>query len=147
MKSRVYLKDGAPDFHSLFSEFVASLPKGKGGAIVSFTGIVREDTKPATRDVATGSIEIECVEGLANEALQAISSKIEARDGIIKVSIIHLAGEFLVGEPMVHVLVCGAHRQEAFSALEDAVNMYKADAPLWKKERYKDGSARWVRHG
>ncbi len=146
MKSRVYLKQEAPDFRALFSEFATSLPDGKGGAIVSFTGMVREDVKPATHDVTTGSIEIECIEGVADEALQAIASNIEARDGIIKVAIIHLAGEFFIGEPMVHVFVCGAHRQEAFNALEDAVNMYKAGAPLWKKEMYNDGSARWVRH-
>nr|MDO8116191.1 molybdenum cofactor biosynthesis protein MoaE [Candidatus Sigynarchaeota archaeon] len=139
-------KEKAPAFADLFEEFKQSLKSGESGAIVSFTGIVREDMKPATQDVTTGSIEIECIEGVADEALQAIASKIEAREGIIKVAIIHLAGEFFIGEPMVHVFVCGAHRQEAFKALEDAVNMYKAGAPLWKKEKYRDGSTQWIRH-
>ena len=46
----------------------------------------------------------------------------------------HFVGDFSVGEDLVYVLVAGAHRQNVFPVLEEAVERYKKDAPIFKKE-------------
>jgi len=141
------IKETAPSFSELFEQFKQSIRGHEGGAIVSFTGIVRADPRsPGTTSVQTTGIEIEAIEGISSAALQDIATGIEQRPGIIKVTIVHLTGTFKLGEPMVHVFVCAAHRSEAFKALEDCVNLYKQKTPLWKKELYSDGSTKWISH-
>jgi molybdopterin synthase catalytic subunit len=146
MKSRVLPKEMGTSFGNLYGEFCKNLEDYSGGAIVTFTGVVRRDEKLDSSGVKTTRIEIECVEGVSDASLQKIAKYIENRDGIVKVLIIHFSGIFELGDPMVHVFVCGAHRQEAFKALEDTVNLYKKEAPLWKKETFSDDSSEWIRH-
>jgi molybdopterin synthase catalytic subunit len=115
MKSSIIPRDKAPSFPDLFEQFKQSIRGHEGGAIVSFTGIVREDPKASgTSKPKTTKIEIEAVEDLSASVLQNIAAEIQSQPGIIYVVIIHLTGTFNIGEPMVHVFVCAAHRQEAF---------------------------------
>jgi molybdopterin synthase catalytic subunit len=147
MKSRTMPKDDAPSFGEIFDEFRSLMQGHEGGAIVTFTGTVRGDPKGHDSGaIKTSRIEIEAIEGVSGEHLQRIAAEVEARPGITKVVIIHLTGTFALGEPMVHVLVSSAHRGEGFKALEDIVNRYKKETPLWKKEIYSDGSSRWISH-
>jgi molybdopterin synthase catalytic subunit len=128
-------------------EFTRGLPAGEGGAIVSFTGIVREDRLVDGNDSRmTTGVEIECIPDLAAASLRRITAAIEQRPGIVKAIIIHFSGSFSIGEPLVHVIVCAQHREEGFKALEDAVNQYKQETPIWKKECYSDGSSAWIYH-
>ena len=46
----------------------------------------------------------------------------------------HFLGEFDVGEDLVYVLVAGSHRQNVFPVLAEAVERYKKEAPIFKKE-------------
>ena len=147
MDSRIVDKQDEQPFSAYMDEFNNDLPAGEGGAIVSFTGIVREDRLGNTTDGRTTiGVEIECIPDLATASLQAISGAIEQRPGIVKVVIIHFSGSFSIGEPLVHVIACAQHRQEGFMALEDAVNQYKKEIPMWKKECYSDGSSAWIYH-
>ncbi|HME55253.1 MAG TPA: molybdenum cofactor biosynthesis protein MoaE [Candidatus Lokiarchaeia archaeon] len=140
-------KNVARSFPELFEEFKQSLQGYEGGAIVSFTGIVRDDAKNhGANEPRTIKVEIEAIEDVSSEVLQGIVTRIEERPGIVKAVIIHFTGVFNVGDPLVHVFVCAAHRQEAFKALEDAVNAYKFETPLWKKEIYSDGTEEWITH-
>ncbi|MHA1792633.1 MAG: molybdenum cofactor biosynthesis protein MoaE [Promethearchaeota archaeon] len=146
MESKVINKEDARSFGQYIKEFENSLDIGVGGAIVSFTGVVRQDPSPKNEKVKTQTVTIECIEDLATEKLKEIAAKFENRPNIFKVAIIHFYGTFSIGEPMVHVLVYAAHRKEAFKTLEDVVDSYKALAPLWKKETYQDQESRWIYH-
>ncbi len=146
MKSCTMPKEAAPSFGEIFEEFRSTMHGNEDGAIVTFTGTVRGDTKAPAGSITTSRIEIEAIEGVSSEHLQRIAADVEARPGINKVVIVHYTGIFELGEPMVHVLVSSAHRSEGFKALEDIVNRYKKETPLWKKEIYSDGSSRWISH-
>ena len=147
MKSCIIPKENAQSFPELFDAFKQSLQGYMGGAIVSFTGIVRDDAKMrGANEPRTIKVQIDAIEEVSDEMLQRIAANIETRPGIVKVVIIHFTGVFDLGDPLVHVFVCAAHRQEAFTALEDAVNTYKLETPLWKKEIYSDGTEHWITH-
>jgi molybdopterin synthase catalytic subunit len=66
----------------------------------------------------------------------------------VDVQIHHFVGEFNVGEDLVYVLIAGSHRDDVFPALREAVERYKKEAPIFKKEYVvtKDGAekAYWV---
>jgi molybdopterin synthase catalytic subunit len=101
----------------------------KAGAIACFIGIVRGETQ---KGVPVKKLELEAYEEKANETLTNICEEIKNKEGIVDVQIHHNVGEFEVGEEVVYVVVAGAHRKELFSALVDAVERYKKEAPIWK---------------
>ncbi len=72
----------------------------------------------------------------------------KTKKGIIDVQIHHFTGEFEIGEDLVYVLVAGGHRENVFPVLQEAVERYKKEAPIFKKEtiRGKKGKAKayWV---
>jgi molybdopterin synthase catalytic subunit len=117
----------------------------KAGAIATFTGVVREE---AEREGKVQKLELEAYEEKANEVLTRICNDLKKRAGVIDVQIHHLLGEFNVGEDLVYVVVTGSHRKEVFSVLVEAVERYKKEAPIFKKEQLltKNGKrkAYWV---
>jgi molybdopterin synthase catalytic subunit len=117
----------------------------KAGAIAIFIGVVRSVTPEGKKVV---NLKMEAYEEKANEVLTTISKELSKKLGIVDVQIHHLLGEFNVGEDMVYVSVTGSHREEVFSVLREAVERYKKEAPVFKKEKVADAegteSEYWV---
>jgi len=115
------------------------------GAISLFIGVVRGQNLEGEK---VRKLTLEAYEEKANEVLTKICDDLAKKPGIVDVQIHHLLGEFSVGEEMVYVLVSGSHRTEVFSVLQEAVERYKSEAPVFKKEQVVDakGSATeyWV---
>jgi len=120
----------------------------KAGAIATFIGVVRgEDVKGEK----VQRLVLEAYEEKANEVLAKICNDLRKRNGIFDVQIHHLLGEFHVGEDLVYVLVAGSHRKNVFPVLEEAVERYKKEAPIFKKEYKADKKGKtstcWVGEG
>jgi len=117
----------------------------KAGAIALFIGVVRGETSKGKK---VQQLEIEAYEEKANEVLTRICDDLKKKKGIVDVQIHHLLGKFNVGEDLVYVAVAGDHRKDVFPVLEEAVERYKKEAPIFKKEYVvdKEGkkSACWV---
>ena len=103
----------------------------KAGAIALFIGLVRGETLKGEK---VQKLRLEAYEEKANEVLASICSDLKKRHGIVTVQIHHLLGEFRVGEDLVYVLVAGSHRKNVFPVLEEAVERYKKEVPIFKKE-------------
>ena len=43
-----------------------------------------------------------------------------------------------------HVVVASSHRVEGFASLREAVEMYKKEIAVWKREDFDDGTSEWV---
>jgi molybdopterin synthase catalytic subunit len=111
------------------------------GAIATFTGVVRGYTHEGNN---VQKLELEAYEEAAEHALQTIADELRKEPGIVDVLIHHLIGTFTIGEEIVYVVVTGRSRKEVFSTLMTAVERYKHEVPLWKKEYLKDGKRYWV---
>ncbi|MGC8939887.1 MAG: molybdenum cofactor biosynthesis protein MoaE [Candidatus Bathyarchaeia archaeon] len=125
---------------------VKSLPNfHKTGAIALFIGVVRGETLKKEK---VQKLKLEAYEEKANEVLAKICQDLERREGIVNVQIHHLVGEFNVGEDLVYVLVAGSHRENVLPVLQEAVERYKKEAPIFKKEYVMDNegktAAYWV---
>lgn len=103
----------------------------KAGAITIFIGVVRGETLNGEK---VQKLTLEAYEEKANETLTKICNDLKKKKGIVDVQIHHLLGEFEVGEDLVYVLVAGEHRKNIFPVLEEAVERYKREAPIFKKE-------------
>jgi molybdopterin synthase catalytic subunit len=117
----------------------------KVGAMTLFIGVTRGETLKGEK---VQKLALEAYEEKANEVLTKICDDLSKKSGIVDVQIHHLLGEFDVGEEMVYVLVAGSHRTDVFPVLREAVERYKNEVPVFKKEYIIDakGSASeyWV---
>ncbi len=113
----------------------------KAGSIHTFTGIVR-DTSINGKPVV--SMKIDVYDELANKSINDICEKLKKEEGIIDVKIVHLKGEFDLSEDLVYVVVASAHRKEGFQVISKAVEMYKKEIAVWKREDFKDGTSEWI---
>jgi molybdopterin synthase catalytic subunit len=103
----------------------------KAGAITLFIGVVRGEAEKGEK---VQKLELQAYEEKANQVLTNICDELRKKEGVIDVQIHHLLGEFSVGEDLVYVLVAGSHRENVFPVLEEAVERYKSEAPIFKKE-------------
>jgi len=110
------------------------------GAIACFIGIVRGIGKDGSK---VEKLEFETYEEEVNKVLSKICEEIVEKSGVVDVHIHHNVGTLNVGEDIVYVVVAGRHREEVFQALREAVERFKKEAPIWKKEYTEKGSY-WV---
>jgi molybdopterin synthase catalytic subunit len=103
----------------------------KAGAIGLFIGVVRGDTVEGQK---VEKLHLEAYEEKADLVLGKICDDLTKKPGIVDVQIHHLLGEFKVGDDLVYVAVAGSHRTEVFDVLREAVERYKSEAPIFKKE-------------
>ena len=140
IKSGIYEKDGIKLTEILFS--LKNHPEIKEvGSILTFTGIVRNTSKDGK---LITSLEIDAYEELANQSINKICKEIREIPGIVDVIIIHFKGVFEIKDELVHVIIASSHREEGFKALRLAVERYKKEIAVWKKEVLLDGSSEWV---
>jgi molybdopterin synthase catalytic subunit len=113
---------------------------GEAGAIACFIGIVR------CRGLRGGRVRRLVFEAYREEAekgLEHIARELLERPGIMDIRIHHVTGELSVGEDIVYIVVAGAHREEVFKTLRDAVERMKREVAIWKKEITDEGEY-WV---
>jgi len=117
----------------------------RAGAIATFVGVVRGETLDGEK---VEGLELQAYEEEANKVLGSICEELKKREGVVDVQIHHFVGEFGVGEDLVYVVVAGAHRENVFGVLREAVERYKSEAPVFKKEHVVDETgareAYWV---
>ncbi|GHA83879.1 molybdopterin synthase catalytic subunit MoaE [Modicisalibacter luteus] len=109
------------------------------GAVVSFTGLVRDfNERPDVQ-----ALTLEHYPGMTEQALQDIVAEAEARWALQGIRLIHRVGRLEPGDPIVMVAVASAHRRHAFEACDFIMDYLKTRAPFWKKEHTVSGHY-WV---
>ena len=109
------------------------------GAVVTFCGDVRNHD--GGKEVASLLYEIH---PSAPEQIKLITQSVIGRFEIEKVAVAHRYGDIAIGETAFAVAVSAAHRQAAFDACAAIVDEVKAKLPIWKHQKFTDGSDEWV---
>ncbi|HWB86953.1 MAG TPA: molybdenum cofactor biosynthesis protein MoaE [Bryobacteraceae bacterium] len=126
--------------HPIDTRQVASrILTGADGAVVTFEGIVRNNTKGR----ATLCLDYEGYEAMALPTMARIGREIAQSHAVTRVAMVHRLGRMLIGETSVAVLVAAPHRRAAFEAALEGINRLKKLVPIWKKEHFVDGEV-WV---
>jgi molybdopterin synthase catalytic subunit len=111
------------------------------GAVVLMVGTVRNNTQGRPVEF----LEYEAYGPMALKVFEEIGQQIRQQwTGIQRVVIHHRIGKLTIGEVSVAVAVGSAHRAEAFAGCQYAIDTLKHQAPIWKKEHWRDGSSDWV---
>ena len=117
--------------------------KPQVGAIVSFTGLVRDDNEVAGRRERIGALTLEHYPGMTERALEAITAEAVGRWSLVDLVVIHRHGTLRPTDRIVFVAASSAHRGDAFAACDFVMDYLKTRAPFWKKEST-DAGERWV---
>lgn len=112
------------------------------GAVVTFVGTVR-DNHMERRVIA---LEYEAYPEMAEAEMRRIGVEMIEKWNLHGIAMRHRVGKLAIGETSVIIAVSAPHRQEAFEACSEALDMLKATVPVWKKEYFEDGEV-WVGQG
>jgi len=119
----------------------AVLTQGRGdiGALVSFTGLCRDEGG------VLAALEIEHYPGMAEEEINRAALEAASRWPLEGVVAIHRYGLIRPGEPIVLAITASAHRGEAFAAASFLMDYLKTEAPFWKRRHLAGkGAGDWV---
>jgi molybdopterin synthase catalytic subunit len=117
----------------------AAVGDPRGGAVVSFVGVVRDHD--GGRSVA--ELEYTCHPS-ATEQLAAVAARIAAEPAVLAVAVSHRVGLLKIGDAALVAAVACAHRGDAFAACARLVDEVKAEIPVWKRQVFADGTEEWV---
>ena len=114
--------------------------KGNIGAIVTFTGLVRDNNSSGH----IKGIELEHYPGMTEKALLELVKQTINRFSLISAGAVHRVGRLYNSEQIVWVGCAAPHRAAAFEGASFLMDMLKQSVPLWKKE-FTDDGAEWVK--
>ncbi len=80
----------------------------------------------------------------AGDELRRVAEVIAEKYPVIGIAAVHRVGDLAIGDLAVVLAVSCPHRAEAFDACRDLIDILKASVPIWKHQRFDDGTAEWV---
>jgi molybdopterin synthase catalytic subunit len=116
---------------------VAPPPRSSGGECV-FLGRTREERHPVHGHLSR--LYYEAYRTMAERVLRDLSAQAATTFGCEFIAVEHALGDVAVGEASVLVRVAAPHRAAAFDACRFLIDRLKAEAPIWKRECWEDGS-------
>jgi molybdopterin synthase catalytic subunit len=122
-------------------EVRAAVADPAAGGIVLFLGAVRDND--AHRGVAGLGYS---AHPSAEAELRRVAEEIVAKypDDVIALAAVHRVGQLAIGDLAVIVAVACGHRAEAFAACHALIDELKESVPVWKEQRFTDGTTEWV---
>jgi molybdopterin synthase catalytic subunit len=120
-------------------EVLALVQDPQCGGIALFVGVVRDHDHGAS----VAALDYTAHPSVA-ETLERVCREVAARHDVARLAAVHRVGHLEVGDRAVVVAVSSAHRGEAFEACRDLIDTLKGTVPIWKHQRFTDGSDEWV---
>jgi len=133
-------------------EVVAAVDDAHAGGTSVFVGRVRDHD--GGREVrALGYSAHPTAGAVMRTVAERVVADHEARaadgqaSGELLVAAVHRVGELVVGDVAVVVATSAPHRSEAIEACRRLIDDLKNEVPIWKHQRFADGSEEWVAAG
>ena len=120
-------------------EVRAAVADPAAGGIALFAGAVRDSDHD--RGVTGLSYS---AHPSAEAELRRVAEVIAEKFPVIGIAAVHRVGDLAIGDLAVVAAVACPHRAEAFDACRALIDELKASVPIWKHQRFADGTAEWV---
>lgn len=98
------------------------------GSLVEFYGIVRE-TEGAAK---ISSLRYEAYVSMAEKVMREKIAILEKKHSCQAIRIVHRLGLVPKGESAIYVGIQSRHRREGFLFLQEFMDEFKKDVPIWK---------------
>ena len=121
------------------AEVLGALDDDTSGGLTLFVGRVRD------HDGGKGVSGLDySAHPTALEKLEEVCARVAEQYDVLGVAAVHRTGHLDIGDIAVVVATASAHRGEAFDASRALIDTLKAEVPIWKHQRFADGSDEWV---
>jgi molybdopterin synthase catalytic subunit len=121
------------------AEVVAALEDDASGGLTLFVGRVRDHDGGKPVDGLDYSAHPTAMVLLAD-----VCGRIAEQYDVQGVAAVHRVGTLAIGDIAVVVATSSAHRGEAFTASKALIDTLKSEVPIWKHQRFGDGTEEWV---
>jgi len=121
------------------AEVVAALDDDASGGLTLFVGRVRDHDGGKSVDGLDYTAH-----PTALEKLREVCDRVAKKYDVHGVAAVHRVGTLAIGDIAVVVATTTAHRGEAFDASRTLIDTLKAEVPIWKHQRFGDGTEEWV---
>jgi molybdopterin synthase catalytic subunit len=121
------------------AEVVAALDDDASGGLTLFVGRVRDHDGGRNVDGLDYSAHPSAL-----DRMREVCERVAKEYDVHGVAAVHRVGTLAIGDVAVVVATTSAHRGEAFAASKALIDTLKAEAPIWKHQRFGDGSDEWV---
>ncbi|QKS12376.1 molybdenum cofactor biosynthesis protein MoaE [Curtobacterium sp. Csp1] len=120
-------------------EVSAAVATDQDGAVVTFAGIVRD------HDGGKGVTALDYERHpSAAEVIAEVARTIADEHPEVRIAVLHRVGALGIGDVALAAAVASPHRGVAFTACGALVDLVKERTPIWKHQRFTDGSDEWV---
>jgi len=121
------------------TEVVTAVTDDAAGGMTLFVGAVRD------HDDDRGVLGLEySAHPSALDKLQAVADEVAREYDVLALAAVHRVGTLEIGDAAVVVATAAAHRGEAFDASRALIDRLKETVPIWKHQRFADGTDEWV---
>ena len=120
-------------------EVQAAVMADEAGGIAVFAGAVRDHDHGHP---VTGLTYV--AHPSAGAELRSVAERVAQKYPVQAIAAVHRVGDLRIGDLAVVVAVSCAHRGDAFDACRMLIDELKATVPIWKHQRFADGSSEWV---
>ncbi|GAB3257756.1 molybdenum cofactor biosynthesis protein MoaE [Nocardioides dilutus] len=124
-------------------EVLAALADDASGGLTVFVGRVRDHDR-----TAEGSKEVVGLDYTAHptalDKLREVCERVAAAYDVHALAAVHRTGTLEIGDAAVVVATASAHRGTSFDASRALIDTLKDEVPIWKHQRFADGTEEWV---
>lgn len=117
-----------------------AVARAEAGAVVGFVGAVRDHDSGRT----VTALEYSAHPSAARVLSEVVAEQAGAASGVRAVAVSHRVGALEVGDAALVVAVAADHRAAAFATCSRIVDAVKEALPVWKHQRFADGTDEWV---
>jgi molybdopterin synthase catalytic subunit len=122
---------------------LASVEGDESGGVTLFVGRVRDHDRSGDSVKEVVGLDYSA-HPTALDTMRAICERVADAHPVHGIAAVHRVGSLAIGDIAVVVAAAAAHRGQAFDASRDLIDTLKSEVPIWKHQRFTDGSDEWV---
>lgn len=123
MNEKLILCDGPLDVNEINSKWYDEFKNSNYGAIITFVGVVRDEN-------SIDGLSFDIYEPILKSWFEAWQNKAKQKNAIVLMA--HSKGDVLNHESSYIAAVCSPKRRVALEMIDEFVEDFKAQAPIWK---------------
>jgi molybdopterin synthase catalytic subunit len=124
-------------------EVLAALEDDASGGLTVFVGRVRDHDVTADGSKAVVGLDY-TAHPTALAKLREVCERVAEAYDVHALAAVHRTGTLEIGDAAVVVATASAHRGTSFDASRALIDTLKDEVPIWKHQRFADGTEEWV---
>ncbi|QEG39687.1 molybdenum cofactor biosynthesis protein MoaE [Roseimaritima ulvae] len=114
------------------------------GAQLVFVGRTRRHTQSDETVAVTTELSYEAFRPMAVKELEKLLAEAAEKWPLRHLLGVHRLGDVPVGQASVAIALASPHRDACMQAMPWIMDQLKTRVPVWKQERFEDGSSEWI---